>query len=757
MSSRALLASLPVAVFVFLLLSLVQAGPGLVLFPNSSIEAGSTALFNLSMNNTNNTLNITAVNITLPSGFSFIQGSNQSSSQEGLFQNSTILQWLNLTQEGFIENLTQGWLAFNSTVNTNPGNYNFTVDVTFTDYSTNQSIITVTVNDTTPPSGLTFLQAPANGSWSNSSWFIVNLTFQELNPDTCLLDLGNGSQQNWSMQMTGSMCWFNASNQSQGSHNWSVWINDTSGNLAWNGTWLLNIGSVPRDLEPSGTTPQNGSVIGRSWFEANFTFTEHDPDTCLLYLDNGSVQSLNMSLNASEGFCYLNVTGQGEGHLNYSLWINTTAGAYNQSDWYHLTIDLTPTVISGVTVNESYTTTNINWSTSFPADSLVEYGSGNQSNLTLNVTNSTMDTSHMVILGNLSEGTEYFFNITCCDNLSICNTSGTWNFTTLTTLCTENWSYGAWSECSGGTQTRSATDLNSCGTTDNRSALSRSCDDGGGGGGGGSSSETYHTATKIWSNIKPGIPATMEIDVPGIAATSVTVEVSESVRTSNMIVRGFSIKPSEIGAVPEGRVHSYMNITTTVNRSRISRAVVEFYVESSWTEGLGIEPSSVRLMRLAEEWEELDTIFLGSDGGRHSFRADVAGFSWFAITGQPIQNETGSPEDGTSEPGPTEQEPGGETPGQPAAPDVEWELCTPGEAQCVAGVIRQLCNGDGNGWVNKETCYYGCMDGECSDTFVIEIDINQFLVGVGVAVVIIVLALIYIKRKDIDDFLFWRL
>ena len=26
--------------------------------------------------------------------------------------------------------------------------------------------------------------------------------------------------------------------------------------------------------------------------------------------------------------------------------------------------------------------------------------------------------------------TEYFYNLTSCDNLSVCNTSGTWNFTT---------------------------------------------------------------------------------------------------------------------------------------------------------------------------------------------------------------------------------------------------------------------------------------------------------------------------------------
>jgi len=41
--------------------------------------------------------------------------------------------------------------------------------------------------------------------------------------------------------------------------------------------------------------------------------------------------------------------------------------------------------------------------------------------------------------------------------------------------CTENWTCGNWSACSGGTQTRTCTDANACGTTINRPALSQSC------------------------------------------------------------------------------------------------------------------------------------------------------------------------------------------------------------------------------------------------------------------------------------------
>jgi len=43
------------------------------------------------------------------------------------------------------------------------------------------------------------------------------------------------------------------------------------------------------------------------------------------------------------------------------------------------------------------------------------------------------------------------------------------------TGCVENWKYSAWSACSSGTQTRTATDLNNCGTTNNILPLTRSC------------------------------------------------------------------------------------------------------------------------------------------------------------------------------------------------------------------------------------------------------------------------------------------
>ena len=472
MALRRLALLFPPAALLVILLGQVT-GFGSWIAPNTTIEAGSqNILFNLSIDNTNSTLNITQVNVTLPPGFSFTNNSNQTSSNLTHFQAGSFLVWSNQTPPGIIQNLTEIWFVFNSSVNTTPGTYNLTVTVLYTDDSTNSSILFLTLNDTTPPTNLTFPNpTPSNNSWTNTSWFMVNLTFDELNPNTCLLDLNNGTTQNMTMSRNGTTCWLNVSNQLQGNLNWSVWMNDTSGNLAWNGTWYLSIGPVPHDLSPGSGTPPNGSVTNRDWVFLNFTFTEANPNTCLLYFDNGTMYALNMTLNSTHGFCHINITSQEECHINYTFWMNNTLGAPNSTGPFFVTVDLTPTIITNRTVVAGYTAANISWITGFPADSRVFYGPESPGNLTMNQTDLSLTTNHSINLSNLTMGVTYLYNITSCDNLSLCNTSGTWNFTA---LCIENWTYGSWGTCNNDIQSRSATDLNSCGTTDNRSAVVQS-------------------------------------------------------------------------------------------------------------------------------------------------------------------------------------------------------------------------------------------------------------------------------------------
>ena len=136
--------------------------------------------YTLSINNSNvyndAADNITQVNVTIPSTFTLVSGSNISWNYTGTVSYSnftnmtnatrgiTILSWFNTSGvlgERLIGNISAQWFSFNASQAT-PGVYNFTVDV-LNDTGWNRlSNITVQVNDTTAPSSVTFSCTPTN-------------------------------------------------------------------------------------------------------------------------------------------------------------------------------------------------------------------------------------------------------------------------------------------------------------------------------------------------------------------------------------------------------------------------------------------------------------------------------------------------------------------------------------------------------------------------------------------------------------------
>lgn len=82
------------------------------------------------------------------------------------------------------------------------------------------------------------------------------------------------------------------------------------------------------------------------------------------------------------------------------------------------------------------------------------------------------------------------------------NISDGGDYLPLVYTCVENWDISSWSDCSGGSQIRNVTDLNSCGTITNKPTTSQSCGGGdpgsssSGGGGGGSSSSSTETVVE---------------------------------------------------------------------------------------------------------------------------------------------------------------------------------------------------------------------------------------------------------------------
>ncbi|MFA6098370.1 MAG: FG-GAP-like repeat-containing protein [Patescibacteria group bacterium] len=88
-------------------------------------------------------------------------------------------------------------------------------------------------------------------------------------------------------------------------------------------------------------------------------------------------------------------------------------------------------------------------------------------------------TAESMIVSGLQPDTQYFFGLKTRDERS--NWSALSNIATVTTpaspipSCTEDWTCSDWTACENETQTRTCTDQNACGTSENKPVLSQTC------------------------------------------------------------------------------------------------------------------------------------------------------------------------------------------------------------------------------------------------------------------------------------------
>lgn len=145
-------------------------------------------------------------------------------------------------------------------------------------------------------------------------------------------------------------------------------------------------------------------------------------------------------------------------------------GAVERTD---AAVDITAPVISDVSVGSiGQAVATVTWTTDEQADTQVEYGLtaayGSSTGL-----DSVLTTSHSRVLSGLTPGTMYHYRVRSRDGSDNLATSSDGTFTTLS--CTESWSCGSWSACASGSQSRTCTDANSCGTSAHRPSTTRSC------------------------------------------------------------------------------------------------------------------------------------------------------------------------------------------------------------------------------------------------------------------------------------------
>ncbi len=207
-----------------------------------NIPVGNTYRINISVNNTDvNNANITEVNVTLPSSFSFLANS-QGTDAIGAFTNTSVrLSWLNTTTF-LVRNNTKNYFWFNITPSL-IGAYVIGVNTTNSS-STMNTALTVNVTDTVNPA---VTLSPTNNTLIRSSSvtdFTCTLTDNyNLSTVTFYLWYPNSTSYNTTIYdkagTSNSLSITSFNLPSEGSSTWTCRVNDSSNNAVWGDNYTI--------------------------------------------------------------------------------------------------------------------------------------------------------------------------------------------------------------------------------------------------------------------------------------------------------------------------------------------------------------------------------------------------------------------------------------------------------------------------------------------------------------------------------------
>ena len=305
---------------------------------------------------------------------------------------STTSLWLNYTYNE--TNADTCWYEYNGTNTTITCGQN----QSFTAPEDQTSGITLYINDSAgntnassvyftvsiPPREIT----PVLGEQhtANTSWVLVNITFTEPNPSTCLLEWNTQTNYTMSINITEGYCWYNLTGLSDGIYNYSVYINDTAGNLAWNGTWSVTVETTAPSITIN--SPLNNTNTSRSSMTFNWTVTDSVASSfvCSLWV-NGSLVNNSISAQNSTPVTYT-VPGFSIGQSNWT--VNCSDGSYNSTSgvlFFGAYPDLSVTSIvwnsTGLSSGDNHTTQGSNITVSVTVSNTGDFNIDENVTLTL--------------------------------------------------------------------------------------------------------------------------------------------------------------------------------------------------------------------------------------------------------------------------------------------------------------------------------------------------------------------------------------
>ena len=437
------------AVFVMTGIGLVLAGHVItVATGGTTISANEDvgAIYNISVNNSDilGGINITQVNITLPTTFSFVANSNISSiGPDVVFSNTTtILTWFNETS--LVGNNSRHYFQFNASATT-PGMFNITVR-TLNVTGLFETNISVTINDTTVPVNANYSTlSEVNSTNISRSNAQINITAADNGVlETIFIRLFNASSSllNSSTITTGVVSLFaNFTSLVDGTYYFNATVNDTYGNTNMTATRTFSVDTVVPNITYQAITETNSTNISRTNIMINVTASDVNGGnirTIFIRLFNASSSLLNSPNQTSPSAAVsANYTGLADGTYYFNATVNDTADNTNVTPTRTITIDTVVPNITYQTITEA-NSTNISRSNIMVNVTASDINDGNIRTIFIRLYNATLvlnstvnqtspQSSAFANFTSLVDGTYYF-------NASVNDTADNTNMTVIRTV-----------------------------------------------------------------------------------------------------------------------------------------------------------------------------------------------------------------------------------------------------------------------------------------------------------------------------------
>lgn len=349
----------------------------------------------------------------------------------------------------------------NTTFNTAEGAHTLKLFVNDSANNENYTEVSFTTDLTNP---IVNLESPLNNFFSNSGNIQFRFKAIDANTESCNL---YGSWDGWHLNQTKTEIVndiptsFDEIILEDGIYTWNVECIDTASNSAFNDTnYTLTVDTTLPTLVIS--SPENITYSGNSSLALNFVAVDDNLDSCWYSLDDS-----NTTITNCENTTFSTI----EGSKNLKVYVKDKAGNEIFLE-VSFTADISYPLISLSSPSEGASIESANFT--YVVEDLGIANCSLLINGTVNSTDDSITTSATQEFSITLTDDRYYWSVSCVDNVNRENASEERNVI----ICTENWNCTEWSSCSDSQQTRTCTDLKSCGTTHSKPTESQSCSSG---------------------------------------------------------------------------------------------------------------------------------------------------------------------------------------------------------------------------------------------------------------------------------------